>query len=183
MGPVVPEDSALSVEQFRRLVELGHDVVAELDLSAVLRRVIETARELTGARYGALGVLDARRRELEQFITSGVDEPTHRAIGDLPRGRGVLGVLIEDPRPLRLTDVGTHPSSYGFPPGHPPMSTFLGVPIKIRGEAWGNLYLAEKADGEFTEADEETVVLLAAWVGIAVDNAPLYQREHRRAGE
>ena len=119
----------------------------ELDVEAVLQRLLDTARELTGARYAALGVLDAERKQLERFVTSGVDDATHRAIGDLPRGRGVLGVLIANPRPLRLTDVGAHPRSYGFPAGHPPMTTFLGVPVVIDGEACGNLYLTEKADG------------------------------------
>ena len=104
-------------------------------------------------------------------------------IGDLPRGRGVLGVLIEHPEPLRLADVGSHASSYGFPPGHPAMTTFLGVPVLIRGEAWGNLYLTEKDDGPFTEADEEATVLLAAWAGIAIENARLYDRERQRAEE
>ena len=177
--------SAQEAPDFRlkRLMEVMPDVISELDLEVLLPRVLEIACELTEARYAAVGVLDEDRRELERFLTRGVDEATHAAIGDLPRGRGVLGVLIEDPRPLRLPDVGSHPSSYGFPPGHPPMATFLGVPIMIRGRAWGNLYLAEKAEGEFTAADEEITVLLAGWVGIAVENARLYSRERRRAGE
>jgi signal transduction histidine kinase len=164
-------------------MEAMPEVISELDLEVLLPRVLGIACELTEARYAAVGVLDEDRRELERFLTRGVDDETRAEIGDLPRGRGVLGVLIEHPTPLRLADVGSHPSSYGFPPGHPPMSTFLGVPIRIRGAAWGNLYLAEKAEGEFTDADEETIVLLAGWVGIAVDNARLYQREQRRAGE
>ena len=164
-------------------MEVMPDVISQLDLEVLLPRVLEIAGELTEARYAALGVLDEGRRELERFITRGVGEETRTAIGDLPRGRGVLGVLIEHPAPLRLADVGSHPSSYGFPPGHPPMSTFLGVPVMIRGEAWGNLYLAEKAAGEFTSADEEMTVLLAGWVGIAVENARLYSRERRRAAE
>src|SRR3954447_25766778 len=130
----------LSPDALRRLIDVGSEVVSELDHEAVLQKVIEAARELTGARYAALGVLDRSRQELERFLTSGIDPATHRAIGDLPRGRGVLGVLITDPRPLRLPDVGVHPESYGFPIGHPPMATFLGVPILVRGEAWGNLY-------------------------------------------
>jgi signal transduction histidine kinase len=158
-------------------------LMAELDLEALLQRVLEIACRLTGARYAAVGILDEERRELERFLTRGIDDATREEIGDLPRGLGVLGVLIEEPVPLRLDDVGTHPSSYGFPPGHPPMSTFLGVPITIRGQAWGNLYLTEKAGGPFTEADEEASVLLAGWVGVAVDNARLYQREQRRASE
>ncbi len=126
------------------------EIISELDLETLLHRVLAVACELTGARYAALGVLDEDRHELERFLTLGVDEETRARIGDLPRGRGVLGVLIEHPEPLRLADVGRHASSYGFPPGHPPMTTFLGVPIRIRGDAWGNLYLTEKQDGEFT---------------------------------
>src|SRR6185437_11550842 len=119
----------------------------------------------------------------ERFLTVGIDAAAHRAIGDLPRGRGVLGVLIDDPRPLRLADVGEHPRSYGFPGGHPEMRSFLGVPIVIRGEAWGNLYLTEKAGGEeFTEEDEDAVVVLAQWAATAIGNARLYEdSELRRA--
>jgi signal transduction histidine kinase len=164
-------------------MEAMPEVISELDLEVLLQRVLAIACEVTEARYAAVGVLDEDRRQLERFLTRGVDDETRAEIGDLPRGLGVLGVLIEHPTPLRLADVGSHPSSYGFPPGHPPMSTFLGVPIRIRGQAWGNLYLAEKAEGEFTEADEETTILLAGWVGIAVENARLYQREQRRARE
>src|ERR671927_1956546 len=105
-------------QRLRRLLEVGRSLIAELDPDAVLGRLLDVARELTGARYAAIGVLDERRAALEQFITAGIDEETHREIGDLPRGRGVLGVLIEDPKPLRLHDVGGHPRSYGFPPAH-----------------------------------------------------------------
>ncbi len=126
-----------------------------------LVRVPEMAREMTGARYAALAVLNENRDGLEQFFTAGVDEDTRRAIGHVPRGRGVLGDLILDPRPLRVTDVSQHPSCYGFPSGHPLMRSFLGVPIMILGQAWGSLHLAEKADGEFTEADERAAVALA----------------------
>jgi GAF domain-containing protein len=166
-----------------RLLEAGRSLVAALDLEVVLERLLETARELTGARYAAIGVLDERRQALERFLTSGVDAATHAAIGDLPRGRGILGVLIEDPRPLVLADVGAHPRSYGFPHGHPPMRTFLGVPIVIRGEAWGNLYLTEKAGGEFGEADVEAITVLADWAAIAIDHAHLYRRSVERSQE
>jgi signal transduction histidine kinase len=169
--------------KLRRLIEVMPDVISDLDLETLLQRVLAIACELTDAQYAAVGVLDEDRRELERFLTRGVDDETREAIGDLPRGRGVLGVLIDQPAPLRLADVGSHPSSYGFPPGHPPMSSFLGVPILIRGEAWGNLYLAEKHDGEFTQEDENTAIVLAAWVGIAVHNARLYESERRRAAE
>ena len=167
----------------RRLLDVGRALMTELDLAAVLDRVLQTARDVTGARYAALGILNEQRSELEQFLTSGVDEETHRAIGDLPRGRGVLGALIENPRPLRLADVGEHPSSYGFPAGHPPMHGFLGVPILIRGEAWGNLYLTEKQDSPFSERDEEAAVILADWAAIAIDNARTYETSERRREE
>ena len=130
-----------------RLLEVGRSLISELDPEAVFTRLLEVAREVTGARYAAIGVLDERRERLERFLTAGIDEETRRAIGELPRGRGVLGVLIGDPRPLRLADVGAHPQSYGFPHAHPPMTTFLGVPISVEGEAWGNLYLTEKDGG------------------------------------
>jgi signal transduction histidine kinase len=164
----------LGSERLRTLIDVGGFIVSELDLDTLLRRVLEAALELTGARYAALGVLNAERSELERFLSVGIDEDAQRRIGDLPRGRGVLGVLTDDPRPLRLAHVGEHPASYGFPIGHPPMETFLGVPIFIGGEAWGNLYLTEKRDGEFDEADEEAIIVLARWAGIAVENARLY---------
>jgi signal transduction histidine kinase len=169
------DSSALDEPRLRELIDVGRSLVAQLDPEEVFRQVLEVARELTGARYAALGVLDEERHELERFITHGVDEETRRAIGSLPRGRGVLGLLIEQPRPLRLADVGHHPRSYGFPPGHPPMTTFLGVPVLIRGHAWGNLYLAEKEKGEFDEADAQSAVVLAEWTAVAVENARLYR--------
>jgi signal transduction histidine kinase len=168
-------------DKLRRLLRVGRSLVTELDPETVFDRILEEARTATGAQYAALGVLDERRLELERFITLGVDSETHRAIGDLPRGRGVLGALIVDPTPLRLDDVGDHPHSYGFPAGHPVMRSFLGVPIVIRGEAWGNLYLAEKAGGEqFGESDEEAAVILADYAAVAIENARLYQRSEQR---
>jgi GAF domain-containing protein len=155
--------NSLDQIQTRRLLDIGRGLVAKLSLEVVLDEILEAARELTGARYAALGVLNEQRTELARFITVGIDAKTRRAIGDLPRGRGVLGVLTTDPRPLRTGDVGRHPQSFGFPEGHPPMHSFLGVPIKIRGQAWGNLYLTEKDQGEFTESDEEAAVILADW--------------------
>ena len=175
---IQPSDASRTI----RLLEVGRSLVAELDLDAVLDRVLEAAREITGAQYAALGILNERRTELAQFLTAGVDHATRLAIGDLPRGRGVLGVLIENPTPLRLADVGDHPRSYGFPTGHPVMRAFLGVPISIRGETWGNLYLAEKRDGEFTAEDEEAAVILADWAAVAIANARLFEvSESRRA--
>jgi two-component system, NarL family, sensor histidine kinase DevS len=169
------DSGALDEPRLRELIEVGRTLVAELDPEVVFNKVLEVARELTGARYAALGVLDEGRHELERFITLGVDEEKRGAIGNLPRGRGVLGLLIEQPRPLRLAEVGRHPRSYGFPPGHPPMSSFLGVPVMIRGHAWGNLYLTEKGGGEFDAADEQAAVVLAEWTGVAVENARLYR--------
>jgi len=167
----------------RRLLDVGRELVTELDLGVVLERVLQTAREITGARYAALGILNEQRTELEQFLTSGVAEEAKRAIGDLPRGRGVLGALIEHQQPFRLADVGQHPSSYGFPAGHPVMRSFLGVPVRIRGQAWGNLYLTEKQGGEFSERDEEAAVILADWAAVAIDNARLYETSERRRQE
>lgn len=169
------DSSALDEPRLRELIEVGRSLVAELDPEMVFRQLLEVACELTGARYAALGVLDEDRHELERFITHGIDEETRRAIGNLPRGRGVLGLLIEQPRPLRLADVGHHPRSYGFPPGHPPMTNFLGVPVMIRGRAWGNLYLTEKSGGEFDEADEQSAMILGEWAAIAFENARLYR--------
>jgi signal transduction histidine kinase len=174
---------ALDEARLRQLIEVGRGLVAELDPELVLGRVLEVACELTGARYAALGVLDRDRKRLERFITHGIDPPTRETIGNLPSGHGVLGLLIEDPRPLRLVNVGDHPRSYGFPPGHPPMTGFLGVPIMIRGEAWGNLYLTEKEGGEFDEADEQAATILAGWTAIAVENARLYHRVETQRDE
>ena len=166
------------------LIETGRTLVSELDLEAVLRRVLDAARELTNARYAALGVLDEQGAALERFLTVGIDEETHRVIGDLPRGLGVLGVLIREPRPLRLPDVGKHARSYGFPLGHPPMKSFLGVPILVRGKPYGNLYLTEKEEGdEFDEHDEEAVVVLADWAAIAIENARGYSTLDARREE
>jgi signal transduction histidine kinase len=167
----------------RRLLEVGRSLVTELDLAVVLDRVLETAREVTGARYAAVGVLNERRTGLARFLTAGIDEHTHRAIGDLPTGRGVLGLLIEHPEPLRLEDVGRDPASYGFPASHPVMRSFLGVPVTVRGEVWGNLYLAEKQGGQFTARDEQAVVILADWAAVAIDNARLYETSERRRDE
>ena len=175
---------ATESDRARRLLQVGRALVTEHNTEAVLDRILHEAREITGARYAALGVLDESRSGLERFITLGIDEATHRAIGDLPHGRGVLGVLIHDPRPLRLPDVGDHPHSYGFPVGHPPMHSFLGVPIVIRGEGWGNLYLAEKMGAdEFSADDEEAAMALAQWAATAIDNARLHESGERRREE
>jgi signal transduction histidine kinase len=177
------DSSALDEPRLRELIDVGRSLVAELDPEIVFRQVLEVASEMTGARYAALGVLDEDRHELKRFITHGVDDETRQVIGNLPRGRGVLGLLIEQPRALHLSDVGRHPRSYGFPPGHPPMTNFLGVPVMIRGHAWGNLYLTEKSGGDFDEADEQSAVILAEWAAIAVENAGLYHDVEGRRDE
>jgi len=161
--------------RLRRLIQVGCGVLAPLELDAVLRSVTDAAREITGAEYAALGVLDGSTKEVSRFITSGMEPDLAREIGSPPRGRGVLGELIRDPVPLRLADVGSHPRSFGFPPYHPKMSSFLGVPIMIRGSAYGNLYMTEKAGAEeFSDHDQEAAEILATWAAIAIEHAGLY---------
>jgi signal transduction histidine kinase len=172
-------ETSAAQDRMRALVEAGIALSSELSLDAVLQKLIETAVTLTGARYAALGVLDPTGSRLERFVTTGIDAETHKAIGDLPSGRGILGVLIRDARPLRLHDLGDDPRSVGFPPGHPPMTSFLGVPVALRGVAYGNLYLTEKDGGDFTLDDEEAVVLLAAQAAVAIENARLYESVSR----
>ena len=173
---------ALSVSEgrLRALFEAGLAVSSELSLDALLNRLVEAAAELTSARYAALGVIDPTGSELEQFLTHGIDGDTRAEIGSLPRGRGVLGALIRDAKPLRLHELAEDPRSVGFPPGHPPMRSFLGVPILLRGVAYGNLYLTEKKGGEdFTDEDEELVTLLAGQAAVAIENARLYEASTR----
>jgi signal transduction histidine kinase len=166
--------------RLRALFAAGVAVTSELSLDALLQRLVEAAAELTGARYAALGVIDANGVELEQFVTHGIDDELRAEIGALPRGRGILGVLISDAKPLRLHDLAEDPRSVGFPPGHPPMRTFLGVPILLRGVSYGNLYLTEKQNGEdFTDEDEELVTLLAGQAAVAIENARLYEASTR----
>lgn len=162
--------------RLHRLIEAGIALSSELSLDALLQKLAETTAELTGARYAALGVIDQTGRELERFVTHGIGAETHAAIGDLPRGRGILGVLIRESRTLRLEDLSQDPRSVGFPPNHPPMKTFLGVPVMLRGVAYGNLYLTEKEGGApFTAEDEELVTLLASQAAVAIENARLYE--------
>jgi signal transduction histidine kinase len=168
---LTPNESRL-----RALLEASTAIASDLSLESLLERLVTVAAELTGARYAALGVIDRSGQQLERFVTTGIDEETHRAIGDLPRGRGILGALINEATPLRLHDLSDDPRSVGFPANHPPMHTFLGVPILLRGVAYGNFYLTEKAGGEdFTEEDQEIVSLLAAQAAVAVENARLYE--------
>ncbi|MBV8598889.1 MAG: GAF domain-containing protein [Actinobacteria bacterium] len=154
-------------------------VSSELSLDALLQRLVETAAELTDARYAALGVIDPTGSRLERFFTHGVDADARSAIGEPPRGRGILGVLIHDTKPLRLHDLNADPRAVGFPPGHPPMRSFLGVPVLLRSVAYGNLYLTEKNGGDFTAADEEIVTLLAGQAAVAIENARLYEAATR----
>ena len=171
-----------SADRTRALVEAGIALSSELSLDSLLQKLVETGAELTGAQYAALGVLDPSGDRLERFVTTGIDEEGRAAIGDLPRGRGILGVIIRDPQPLRLSDLHQDPHSVGFPPHHPEMHSFLGVPVHLRGVVYGNLYLTEKAGGlDFTEDDEAAVVLLAGQAAVAIENARLYETATRWA--
>lgn len=164
-----------------RLLEAGMALASELSLATVLQRIVELAVELTDARYGAMGVLGGSDGRIAQFITTGMSDQARALIEHLPQGQGVLGLLIDDPRPLRLPRVSDHPSSFGFPPNHPPMSTFLGAPVMARGRVFGIIYLTEKsASQEFTEEDQAALVILAAQAGVAVANARIYEESERR---
>jgi two-component system, NarL family, sensor histidine kinase DevS len=173
-------DNAAVEERIRAIVEAGIAITAELSLDAVLEKIASTAAALTEARYAALGVLDEPKTGLERFITVGIDGETRTAIGPEPHGRGILGVLIREARPLRLRDLTKDRRSVGFPAHHPPMHSFLGVPILLRGVAYGNLYLTEKRGGaDFTQDDEELVTMLAAQAAVAIENARLYEAATR----
>jgi signal transduction histidine kinase len=168
------------MDRLRAIVDAGVALASELSLDAVLQRIVEAAAQLTGAKYAALGVIDPSGQSLEKFVVTGIDAQTQAAIGDLPRGRGILGALIQDAKPLRLDDLSDDPRSVGFPPNHPPMRTFLGVPILLRGVAYGNLYLTEKAGGlPFTDEDEELTMLLSSQAAVAIENARLYEAATR----
>jgi signal transduction histidine kinase len=174
----------LATHQLERLLAVGRSMVSKRDPEAVLGEVLEAARELTGARYAALGTLAPDGRELDRFLFVGIDEETRNRIGHLPTGHGILGELIRDPRPLRLERISEHPRSYGFPANHPSMETFLGVPVKIGDDVFGNLYLTEKSDGsEFSEDDERLLIILAEWAAIAIDNARAHERGRRQRRE
>lgn len=174
------DDLLVAQDRLRGLLDAVVAVAADLSLPAVLRRIVDAACRLVDARYGALGVIGPDR-QLVEFHTVGVDDDTRASIGSLPQGRGILGLLIEDPRPLRLHDLNEHQDSYGFPPNHPPMRSFLGVPVRVRDDVFGNLYLTEKADdADFTDEDVELVVALAAAAGVAIENARLYEEAQRR---
>jgi signal transduction histidine kinase len=169
-------------QSLRQLLDAVLTIGSDRDLPAMLERIVQSAVDLADATYGALGVLDDTGTRLSQFITVGIDDETHRAIGHLPEGHGILGLLIIDAKPLRLPDLNEHPDSFGFPPNHPPMRSFLGVPIRIRDQVFGNLYLTDKKASEvFTDVDEELVVGLAAAAGVAIENARLHARLHELA--
>jgi len=164
-------------DDLRRLMSAISSLGSDLELPLILRHLTEAATELVGATYGALGVLSNDRTHLTSFITVGIPDDQVAAIGELPKGHGILGLLIVQPEPIRLADLGDHPQSFGFPAGHPPMGSFLGVPVLVRGQAYGNLYLTEKRGApEFTEVDEELAVGLAAAAGVAIENARLLAR-------
>ena len=168
------QEAARVRERFERLLTAGASILAHHDLDTVLQEVVDAARAVVGARYAALGVLGPDRTSVAQFITSGLDEATRLKIGDLPRGHGLLGLVIREGKPIRSADINRHPQRYGFPQHHPPMKSFLGVPVKGRGAVFGNLYLTEKIDAaEFSDEDEAIAVLLAGQAAVAVENARL----------
>ncbi|MGE3836196.1 MAG: GAF domain-containing protein [Acidimicrobiia bacterium] len=178
-GPLPPRSipGLAGPRSLRQLLDAVITVGTDLDLPSMLRRITESAASLVDARYAALGVLDDAGTSLAQFITVGIDDDLHRRIGALPKGHGILGLLIRDAKPIRLPDLSEHPDSFGFPPNHPPMTSFLGVPIVLREKVFGNLYLTEKTSAEvFSDIDEELVVALASAAAVALDNARLHTR-------
>lgn len=173
----VPYHRISDPEKLGRLMDAVLMIEADIELPVLLGHLVEEARALVGARYGALGVLNEARTGLEQFLTAGLSESEERAIRPRPTGRGVLGLLITDPAPLRLRELGTHELSYGFPPNHPPMDSFLGVPIRAKGEVFGNFYLTDKVGADdFSDEDEALAEALALAAGIAIDNTRLHDR-------
>ena len=178
----MPYRSIEDPAKLRRVLEATLLLEADIELPTLLRHLIEEARSMTGARYGALGVLNEERNGLAEFITVGLTSEDEQRIGARPTGRGVLGLLIADPRPVRLADIGSHPDSFGFPPNHPPMTSFLGVPLKVRDQVYGNLYLTDKQGwSEFTSDDEALVGALALAAGVAIENARLHERVRQAA--
>ncbi len=173
----MPYHSIDDPTKLRRVLEAVLLIERDLELPALLRHVIEEAASMTGARYAAVGVLNEDRTALAEFVTFGIKPEVVARIGPLPTGKGVLGTLIADPKPLRLARLGDHPDSFGFPPGHPPMTSFLGVPVKVRDEIYGNLYLTDKIGwSEFTSDDVALVEALALAAGVAIENARLHQQ-------
>lgn len=178
--PGPPATNSALTGPAQSLLDAVSAIASDLDLTSVLTRIVTTATHLTDAEYGALGVLGSDGR-LVEFVTTGIDEATRALIGDLPTGDGILGVIIEEPAGLRLVDLAAHPRSVGFPANHPPMSTFLGMPVRIRGTVFGNLYLTEKRGGlPFTVQDEQLTEALARTAGLVIDNARTYGLSERR---
>lgn len=176
------DDGGVQAGRREVLIQAGLVLASELSLPAVLQKIIDLASQVADARYGALGVINSEGTKLVDFITYGVSDEERRAIGDLPHGEGILGVLIHEAHPLRLHRIQSDERSVGFPPNHPPMTTFLGVPLKVRGEVFGNLYLTEKrGGGDFTEEDEEAVQVLATQAAVAIENARLHEQLQRFA--
>jgi len=170
--------------RFERLLSAGVAVFSERSLDRVLQQVVDSAREVVGARYAALGALAPDHQSLSQFVTSGMSQAERNRIGALPTGRGLLGLLIREPKPVRTRDIMRHPKRYGFPPGHPPMKSFLGVPIVSHGQVFGNLYLTEKLGAaEFDAEDQAIAVLLAAHAAVAIENARLNDAAQRLLGQ
>jgi signal transduction histidine kinase len=178
----MPYRSIEDPAKLRRLLEATLLLEADLEFSSLLRHLVEEARSMTGARYGALGVLNEERTALVEFISVGLDKDEEDRIGPRPTGRGVLGLLISDPQPVRLANLSLHPESFGFPPNHPPMTSFLGVPLKVRDTVYGNLYLTDKQGWpEFTRDDEALVEALGLAAGVAIENVRLHQRVREAA--
>ena len=174
------QDVVATQGRLRGLLRANQAIVGNLALPVLLRRIVQAACELTGARYGALGVIDPAAGGLEQFVNVGFDEQTIARVGRLPEGKGLLAAVIDDGSPIRLRTMSDDVRSVGFPPGHPPMNSFLGVPIRVRDVVFGNLYLTESRHGEFSAEDEELVAALAATAGVAIANARLYEESRRR---
>jgi two-component system, NarL family, sensor histidine kinase DevS len=170
-----------SQDRVHRLLDAVVTVASDLSLPDVLRRIVQSSIDLVGARYAAMGVLAPEGTSLQEFIYIGIDDQQRDIIGDLPHGKGILGLLIKHPEPIRMPNLHEHPQSYGFPPNHPPMNSFLGVPVLVRGAVFGNLYLTEKkGSNEFTEEDQTVVIALAAAAGIAIENARLFAQSQQR---
>jgi len=171
-------------ERFERLLAAGVAIFSRHDLDHVLQQVVDAAREVVGAKYAALGVLGGDRETLVQFVTSGLDDAARKKIGALPRGRGLLGHVIREAKPIRTADLSRHPERFGFPEHHPPMKSFLGVPVTSRGGVFGNLYLTDKIDSpEFDAEDEAIAVLLASQAAVAIENARLYGESEQLVGQ
>ena len=174
------QDVMAAQNRLRGLLQANRSIIGDLGLSTVLSRIVEAACELVNARYGALGVVAPEGAGLEQFIHVGIDRETVDAIGHLPEGKGLLGLLIEEPHAIRLHDLSEHARSVGFPDNHPPMKGFLGVPVRVRDEVFGNLYLTRVDGTDFSAEDEELVLALAATAGVAIENARLFDEARRR---